>query len=253
MTYTNSPLVSYINISPNKTVPRSMPIDRITPHVYVGQVTVQDMAAWLCNKSAQASANYGIGKDGRIGLFVEEKDRSWCSSNKENDHRAITIEVASDTTAPYAVTDAAYNALIKLVADICKRNNIKKLVWSTNKDDRVNHKNGCNLTVHRDFANKSCPGEYLYERHGDIAKQVNDILSGKTKTLYCVQIGAYSVKKNAENFLNKVKKNVPDAFIATVNALHKVQVGAYSVKANAEKQMEKMKKLGYKDAFIAKK
>ena len=106
-------------------------------------------------------------------MYVEEKDRSWCSSNGANDNRAITIEVASDTTSPYAVTDKAYAALIKLLVDICKRNNIKKLVWSTNKNDRVNHLNGCNMTVHRDYANKSCPGEYLYSRHGDIAAKVN--------------------------------------------------------------------------------
>ena len=106
-------------------------------------------------------------------MYVEEKDRSWCSSNAANDHRAITIEVASDTTEPYAVNDKAFAALIDLVTDICQRNGIKKLVWSTNKEDRVNHKNGCNMTVHRDYANKSCPGTYLYERHGQIADEVN--------------------------------------------------------------------------------
>ena len=106
-------------------------------------------------------------------MYVEEKDRSWCSSNGDNDHRAITIEVASDTTHPYAVNDKAYNALIELVADICQRNGIKKLVWSTDKNERVNHLNGCNMTVHRDYANKACPGDYLYERHGDIAAKVN--------------------------------------------------------------------------------
>lgn len=250
--FTNSSLVSYTKISPNKSTPRNHEIDTITIHCVVGQCTVESLGNVFAPASRKASSNYGIGKDGKIGMYVEEKDRSWCSSNADNDNRAITIEVASDTKPPYAVTDAAYNALIKLVADICKRNNIKKLVWSTNKNDRINHKNGCNMTVHRDFANKSCPGEYLYERHGDIVEKVNDILSGKKKTLYRVQLGAYSVKKNAENFLKKVKKNVPDAFITNINGLYKIQVGAYSVKANAEKQVEKMKKLGYKDAFITK-
>lgn len=117
-------------------------------------------------------------KDGSIGLSVDEKDRSWCSSNGTNDNRAITIEVASDTTHPYAVTAKAYAALLDLVTDICKRNGIKKLVWSTNKTDRVNHRNGCNMTVHRDFANKACPGEYLYSRHGEIAAEVNRRLQG---------------------------------------------------------------------------
>ena len=169
----NSPLVSYIKISPNKTVPRNHTIDTITIHCVVGQLSVEQIGNVFAPSSVKASSNYGIGFNGRIGMYVEEKDRSWCSSNAANDNRAITIEVASDTTSPYAVTDKAYAALIKLLVDICKRNNIKKLVWSTNKNDRVNHLNGCNMTVHRDYANKSCPGEYLYSRHGDIAAKVN--------------------------------------------------------------------------------
>lgn len=180
MGYTNSPLVSYTKISPNKTSPRNHAIDTITIHCVVGQCTVETLGNVFAPTSRQASSNYGVGKDGRIGMYVEEKDRSWCSSNSANDNRAVTIEVASDTTDPYAVTDAAYEALIKLVADICKRNNIKKLVWSTNKNDRINHLNGCNMTVHRDYANKSCPGDYLYNRHGDIANRVNAILNGNT-------------------------------------------------------------------------
>ncbi|MFQ9555838.1 MAG: N-acetylmuramoyl-L-alanine amidase [Oscillospiraceae bacterium] len=115
----------------------------------------------------------GSAHDGRIGLYVDEADRSWCSPSAANDNRAITIEVASDTKHPYAVNDKAYAALLDLVEDICRRNGIKKLVWSTSKDDRVNHKNGCNMTVHRDYANKSCPGDYLYNRHGEIAAEVN--------------------------------------------------------------------------------
>ena len=170
---TNSPLVNYTKISPNKTSPRNHVIDTVTIHCVVGQCSVEALGNVFAPTSRQASSNYGIGPDGRIGMYVEEKDRSWCSSNATNDNRAITIEVASDTTNPYAVTDKAYAALIKLLVDICKRNNIKKLVWSTNKNDRVNHLNGCNMTVHRDYANKSCPGEYLYSRHGDIAAKVN--------------------------------------------------------------------------------
>lgn len=169
----NSPLVSYTKISPNKTSPRNKKIDTITIHCVVGQCSVETLGNIFAPTSRQASPNYGVGVDGRIGMYVEEKDRSWCSSNAANDHRAITIEVASDTTEPYAVNDKAFAALIDLVTDICQRNGIKKLVWSTNKEDRVNHKNGCNMTVHRDYANKSCPGTYLYERHGQIADEVN--------------------------------------------------------------------------------
>ena len=169
----NSPLVSYTKISPNKTSPRNKKIDTITIHCVVGQCSVETLGNIFAPTSRQASSNYGVGVDGRIGMYVEEKDRSWCSSSGANDRRAITIEVASDTTEPYAVNDKAFAALIDLVTDICQRNGIKKLVWSTNKADRVNHRNGCNMTVHRDYANKSCPGDYLYNRHGQIADEVN--------------------------------------------------------------------------------
>ena len=174
----NSPLVTYTRITKNKTSPRNHVIDTITIHCIVGQWTAKQGCDYFATTDRQYSANYVVGKDGSIGLSVDEKDRSWCSSNGTNDNRAITIEVASDTTHPYAVTAKAYAALLDLVTDICKRNGIKKLVWSTNKNDRVNHRNGCNMTVHRDFANKACPGEYLYSRHGEIAAEVNRRLQG---------------------------------------------------------------------------
>lgn len=169
----NSPLVDYTRISPNKNSPRNHKIDTITIHCVVGQCTVETLGNIFAPTSRQASSNYGVGTDGKIGMYVEEKDCSWCSSNAANDNRAVTIEVASDTKHPYAVNDRAFAALLDLVTDICKRNGIKKLVWSTKKADRVNHKNGCNMTVHRDYANKSCPGDYLYNRHREIAAEVN--------------------------------------------------------------------------------
>lgn len=174
----NSSLATYTRITKNKTSPRNHAIDTITMHCIVGQWTAKQGCDYFATTDRQCSANYVVGKDGSIGLSVDEKDRSWCSSNGTNDNRAITIEVASDTTHPYAVTAKAYAALLDLVTDICKRNGIKKLVWSTNKNDRVNHRNGCNMTVHRDFANKACPGEYLYSRHGEIAAEVNRRLQG---------------------------------------------------------------------------
>ena len=131
---TNSPLVDYTKISPNKTSPRNHVIDTVTIHCVVGQCSVEALGNIFAPTSKQASSNYGIGPDGRIGMYVEEKDRSWCSSNGANDNRAITIEVASDTTSPYKVTDAAFNSLIKLLADICKRNNIKSLKWKADKN-----------------------------------------------------------------------------------------------------------------------
>lgn len=172
---TNSPLVNYTKISPNKTSPRNHVIDTVTIHCVVGQCSVEALGNIFAPTSKQASSNYGIGPDGRIGMYVEEKDRSWCSSNGANDNRAITIEVASDTTSPYKVTDAAFNSLIKLLADICKRNNIKSLKWKADKN-LIGHPEEQNMTVHRWFANKSCPGDYLYNKHYEIAEKVNELL-----------------------------------------------------------------------------
>ena len=251
----NSPLVSFTKISPNKTSPRNHKIDTITIHCVVGQLSVESLGITFADSSRQASSNYGIGPDGRIGMYVEEKDRSWCSSNRANDHRAITIEVASDTTHPYAVKDAAYASLINLLVDICKRNNIEKLLWKNDKS-LIGQVDKQNMTVHRWFANKACPGQYLYDRHGDIANKVNAILNGskedlgngyieEKKTLYRVQVGAYSVKSNADNMMNKLKAAGYDAFIKQVDKLYKVQVGAFSVKANAQNMYDKLKREGY--------
>lgn len=174
----NSPLVSYTKISPNKTSPRTHEIDTITIHCVVGQCSAERLGAIFTPTSKQASCNYGIGYDGRIALIVEEKDRSWCSSSSSNDNRAITIEVASDTTHPYAVNDAAYKSLINLLVDICQRNNIKELKWKADKS-LIGQPDKQNMTVHRWFANKACPGEYLYSRHGQIAAEVNARLNGE--------------------------------------------------------------------------
>lgn len=172
MAYTNSSLVSYTKISPNRTPNRNHIIDTVTIHCVVGQCSVETLGSVFADSSREASSNYGVGYDGRIGMYVEEKDRSWCSSNASNDHRAITIEVASDTYHPYAVNDKAYNALIELLVDICKRNNIKQLKWKADKS-LIGQVDKQNMTVHRWFDNKSCPGDYLYNRHGQIADAVN--------------------------------------------------------------------------------
>lgn len=176
----NSSLVNYTKISPNRSSPRNHKIDTITIHCVVGQCSVETLGNIFSASSKQASSNYGIGPDGRIGMYVEEKDRSWCSSNSANDNRAVTIEVASDTSDPYKVTDAAYKSLIKLCADICKRNGIEELKWKADKS-LIGQVSKQNMTVHRWFANKSCPGDYLYDRHGDIAKKVNAILNDNKK------------------------------------------------------------------------
>lgn len=187
MAYTNSPLVNYTRISPNRTINRGKPITLITIHCVVGQASVESLGNIFANPSRQASSNYGIGYDGRIGMYVEEKDRSWCSGGEKkvngitgsiNDYSAVTIEVASDNTYPYAVTGEAYESLIRLCADICKRNGIPKLIWKADPN-LVGHPDQQNMTVHRWFAYKSCPGDYLYERHYDIAERVNKLLEAE--------------------------------------------------------------------------
>ena len=219
MAYTNSKLVNYTRISPNRSVNRNHKIDTISIHCVVGQCSVETLGSIFASTSKEASSNYGIGYDGRIGLYVEEKDRSWCTSSSSNDNRAITIEVASDTYHPYRVKDVAYKSLIKLLVDICKRNGIKKLVWSTNKSERMNHLNGCNMTVHRDYANKSCPGDYLYNLHGQIAKEVN------------AQLGLGSSKPaTSKKTLYRVRKSWKDA---------KSQKGAFNDLSNAKKCADK--------------
>lgn len=171
----NSPLATVTQISPNRNSPRNHKIDRITIHCFVGQVTAARGLQVFLPTSKQASCNYVVGHDGSIGLCVDEGDRSWCSSSSSNDNRAVTIETASESTAPYKVTDKAYSALLDLVTDICRRNGAKRLLWFGDKDKTLAYtpKDGeMVMTVHRWFANKSCPGDYLYERHGEIAAEV---------------------------------------------------------------------------------
>ena len=183
MAYTNSPMVAYTKLSPNHSGQRTHSIDRITPHCVVGQCTAEGLGEWFEKTSTKASSNYGIDKDGRVGMYVEEKNRSWCSSSNANDQRAITIECASDTTEPYAFRDIVYQTLIKLCVDICKRNGKTKLLWLGDKDKTLAYepKSGeMVLTVHRWFANKSCPGNWMYARMGDLAEKVTAALGSGT-------------------------------------------------------------------------
>lgn len=175
----NSPLIEFTRISPNKTSPRNHKIDTITIHCMAGNLSIESCGNVFAPTSRKASSNYGIGSDGRIGMYVEEKDRSWCSSNGANDHRAVTIEVANDGGAPdWHVSDKAMESLIKLCADICRRNDIKELKWCGDKN-LIGQVDKQNMTVHRWFAAKACPGDYLYNKHGYIASEVNKILGAE--------------------------------------------------------------------------
>ena len=183
----NSALICYSRISPNRNSPRTGTIKGIAIHCMAGQLSVETCGSVFAPASRGASSNYGIGPDGRIGMYVEEKDRSWCTSTSL-DNYLVTIEVASDPKAPYAVTDKAYESLIKLCADICKRDGIPTLKWEGNKALAGNWDRQ-NMIVHRWFSSKSCPGDYLYNRHAEIARRVNLLLDsgsgGSGNTTYC--------------------------------------------------------------------
>ncbi len=217
MAYTNSSMVSYTRLSPNHSGQRTHSIDHITPHCVVGQLSAESICGCFTSPSRQASCNYGIGTDGRVSLCVEEKNRSWCSSSNANDQRAVTIECASDKTEPYAMNSRVYDSLVKLCTDICRRNGKKKLLWLGDRNKTLNYTPKSDemvLTVHRWFANKSCPGDWLYARLGDLAARVTAALGT-----------GISVDKAASQ-LYRVRKTWADS---------RSQKGAFSVLANAKK------------------
>lgn len=186
MAYTNSPMVVYTKLSPNHSGQRTHSIDRITPHCVVGQLSVESLGEVFAPVSRQASSNYGIGADGRVAMYVEEKNRSWCSSSNANDQRAITIECASDATEPYTFRDVVYDALVKLCIDICQRNGKNKLIWLADKEKTLAYEpkpGEMILTVHRWFDKmKSCPGDWMYARMGDLAEKVTAALGSTDKS-----------------------------------------------------------------------
>ncbi len=219
MAYTNSSMVSYTRLSPNHSGQRTHSIDRITPHCVVGQLYAESICGCFTSPSRQASCNYGIGTDGKVSLCVEEKNRSWCSSSNANDQRAVTIECASDKTEPYAMNSKVYDSLIKLCTDICRRNGKKKLLWLGDRNKTLNYTPKSDemvLTVHRWFANKSCPGDWLYARLGGLAAKVTAALS----------TGTGDSADKAASQLYRVRKTWADS---------KSQKGAFSVLANAKK------------------
>lgn len=262
MGYTNSGLVEFTKPSPNNSGMRTHSIDRITPHCVVGQLSVETMGAMFAKSSYQASPNYAIGSDGRVGMYVQEYMRSWCSSSSANDQRAVTIECASDKTHPYAFKDIVYRKLIKLCTDICRRNGKTKLLWLADKEKTLSYKPAANemiLTVHRWFANKACPGDWMYARMGDLAKQVTEALGGSqtqegtsripdTGKIYKVQVGAYKKLSNAEKVLRQVSAAGFDAFLTEKQSdgNYRVQVGAYSKYANAAAKKAAVQNAGFK-------
>lgn len=162
----NSPLVQYTKLSPNCNKPRNSKIKKITIHHMAGVLSVETCGRIFAGSGRQASSNYGIGSDGRIGMYVEECNRSWCSSNANNDHQAITIEVSNcKNGGNWEVSDHVLARLIELCVDICRRNGIERLNYTGDASG--------NLTRHNMFAATACPGPYLQSKFPYIAEQVN--------------------------------------------------------------------------------
>lgn len=256
-----SNLVSYTKISPNSS-PRTAKIDTITIHHMAGNLSVESCANVFQNTSRQASSNYGIGTDGRIGLYVDESRRAWTSSNRDNDNRAVTIEVANDGGSPnWHISDKALNATIDLCVDICQRNGIKRLNFTGDKSG--------NLTMHKWFANTQCPGPYLESKFPHIAEEVNKRLSseqtskpgndtggngnaaqgGAGGVLWCVQIGAYTHKGTAEAGAKSAESDGLEFMVVHDGDLYKVQSKGYASKADAAALLSKVKKAGF-TAFL---
>jgi hypothetical protein len=205
MKMSNSPLVTYTKLSPNHSGRRNHVIDTVSIHCMAGNASVETCGALFADPARKASSNYGIGSDGRIALYVDEANRSWCTSNAANDNRAITIEVANNGGAPdWPVSGKAYSALLDLLTDICRRNNIKELLWKGNKS-LIGQVGKQNMTVHRWFAAKACPGDYLYNRHGEIAAEVNRRLKGEDEPVDIAKLISEITNEQAYQLMQKAE------------------------------------------------
>lgn len=230
----NSSLVNYTKLSPNYNV-RDRKISKITIHHMAGNLTVETCGNIFASSAREASANYGIGSDGRVGLYVEEKNRSWASANRENDMMAVTIEVANDGGAPdWHVSDVAIAKLIDLCVDICKRNGIEKLNYTGDTSG--------NLTRHNMFVPTNCPGPYLQSKFPYITSEVNKRL-GASEEMYRIrkswadvksQIGAYRSLENA-------RKACPSGYYVFNSAGEIVYSNVFSISIDYAQSFNKLK------------
>ena len=138
-------------------------IEKITIHHMAGVLTAKRCGELFQNPDKWTSSNYGIGNDGTIALYVDEANTSYCDTNWDSNCKSVTIEVSNSTTIGWKVSDKALNSLIKLVADIGKRNNLGTLV------------KGKNVTWHSMYAATSCPGPYLLSKMDYIVAEANKI------------------------------------------------------------------------------
>lgn len=194
----NSSYVNYTKISPHRNSPRNHVIDKITIHHMAGNISVETCGNVF--QTREASSNYGIDSDGRVGMYVEEKDRSWASSSKSNDNRAVTIEVADNVYGGnWGCSNEAMTKLILLCADICKRNGIKQLNYTGDTSG--------NLTLHKWFIPTDCPGAYLESQMPKIASEVNKV----------IQNGPSNYSWNGSSTTTSTKTNTVKESECTVN------------------------------------
>lgn len=240
--------IAYEKLSPNHSGQRVYDVTRITPHCIVGQWSAKQIGDYFLNASVNASCNYGIGKYGDIALCVPESFRSWCSSSRENDQRAITIECASDTKDPYAINDYVLTSLRDLMLDICRRYDKTSLIWLPTKNQRLAYQTKNDemlITLHRDFAKKACPGEFLISKLPDMCEQITRQLSTPEKPLYHVQTGAFRNKSKAESYADMIEQQGFDTYVRWYEGLYHVQVGAFANIMNAKIMEDKLKANGF--------
>ena len=308
--FSNSPLIVHTRLSPNRNSPRNQPISKLTVHHFAGVSSIENIGNWFAQSSARASYNYGIGNDGRIALYVPERDRCWGSSSPANDNRAVVIGLSNSATGgQWPVSNAAWNSLVRLAVDVCRRNSIPRLAFDGTPNGSLTH--------HRMFSNTICPGPFLLDRFQTLCQEVNrqiettgeyilfvtlpgynssaDALAGRnprttmqpgryfvfnsttagavnitrvrgvpgswingnlnvdpgnSAAVFRVQVGAFSVRANAEALQRRVRDAGFDAFLVNDNDLFRVQAGSFSVRANAEALLARLRSAGFNDAFI---
>lgn len=259
----NSELVKVIGLSPFTNGKRRLNIDRITVHCIVGNFPAERLPQFFDDEGV--SCNYAIAQDGSIALIVDESENTWCSSDENNDQRAVTIECSCDTISPYQFTNECYEACIDLCVDICRRNNMDHMIYIDDTKTAIQYDppvGECQLTLHRMFANKACPGDWFVSQIPEFVHEVNWRLSGNTKpsviepTYFRVQIGAFRNTKYAENMANKANESgvlsePADIFFNPSISLYVVQCGKFVSETEARNLAENLKKAGF-TAFIKK-
>lgn len=218
-------------------------IEMVALHHMAGVLSAEQCGRIFQQAGRGASANYGIGKDGEVGLYVDEYNTAWANANWDSNCKSVSIELSnSSASGNYPVSDVVLNKAIDLIADIFKRNNLGKCV------------KGQNLVWHSMYSNTYCPGDYIRGKLDYIVDKVNEKLGlnsnvSSNDNLYKVQVGAFSKKENADNLANEIKNKGIDTYIVKIDNLYKVQCGAFANVDNAKNMAKTLNNMGY-DTYI---